>query len=275
MTHLACFSAFCFVLLPIAVGGQVVRGRVTDGTTSQPVPLAGLELMDARQKTIAKSTADSAGTFRLRAWGPGKYHVRVTAFGYRTVVSDTLEVAATDELELNVRLGVQAVPMQPVAVVARSRKSLTEIALRGYYDRRDAGERIGMGRFLDRNEIEQLHATRLSDVLRRIPGFRIFIRGRCVFLSSGSNPVGTGRLDAMPRNENPNDCSKPPSTICAASIYLDGSFLKPDQAVGLDQIIPIDWVEAIEAYRRPSELPAEFLGIGGACGVVALWTRRG
>ena len=32
--------------------------------------------------------------------------------------------------------------------------------------------------------------------------------------------------------------------------------------------------QAIEAYRRPAELPAEFLG-SGACGVVAIWTRRG
>jgi hypothetical protein len=50
--------------------------------------------------------------------------------------------------------------------------------------------------------------------------------------------------------------------------------LKYDPLISLDTMVPLDWVEAVEVYRRASELPAEFLN-SGACGVVALWTRRG
>jgi hypothetical protein len=42
----------------------------------------------------------------------------------------------------------------------------------------------------------------------------------------------------------------------------------------IDRVVPLEWVEAIEVYRRPAEMPAEFLN-DGACGAVGIWTRRG
>ena len=62
--------------------------------------------------------------------------------------------------------------------------------------------------------------------------------------------------------------------VCAASVYLDGLLLKSSGGVSWDQMVPLDWIEAIEVYRRGSEMPAEFLG-SGACGVVGIWTRHG
>jgi hypothetical protein len=66
--------------------------------------------------------------------------------------------------------------------------------------------------------------------------------------------------------------------ICRqVNLYLDGLLLSKNAGVPLpdiDQFVPVEWVEAIEVYRRPSEIPAEFLG-NAACGVVAIWTRRG
>jgi hypothetical protein len=66
---------------------------------------------------------------------------------------------------------------------------------------------------------------------------------------------------------------------CQANIYLDGLLIrKPSETrweiplADIDQFVPLEWVEAIEVYRRPSETPAEFLG-SAACGVVAIWTR--
>jgi hypothetical protein len=43
-----------------------------------------------------------------------------------------------------------------------------------------------------------------------------------------------------------------------------------------DVVIPAD-VEAVEVYRRGSEVPAHFGGMSTAtqCGVIAIWTRRG
>jgi hypothetical protein len=45
----------------------------------------------------------------------------------------------------------------------------------------------------------------------------------------------------------------------------------------LDDLVRVDMLEGVEVYRGPSELPAELYGTNfrGACGAVALWTRRG
>jgi hypothetical protein len=167
-----------------------------------------------------------------------------------------------------VRLAPEAVPIEPITVVGRSKASLREIALRGYYDRRDSGNRIGMGRFLDRGEIER-RGTKLSDVLRQVPGLRILYNAcRNPVIVVASNPTGTNRLSGPTRDS----CN--PQSVCAVSLYLDGMLLQDDGRVSVDQVVPLDWVEAVEIYRRPAELPAEFLG-SGACGVAAIWTRRG
>lgn len=259
---------------PDPVHAQVVRGRVLEVSTNEPIKLAALELLDDRQRVLARTSADSMGAFKLRGWLAGKYHVRASALGYQPVTSDVLEVGTGEEFELNVRLATDAIAIQPVTVVARSRSSLTEIALRGYYDRRDYGRRIGMGRFLDRGEIEE-RGTKLTDVLRRVPGFRILHAGACVIIAVAGNPMGTSPLSPIPTRSR--DCPTPPgqeAQICRANVFLDGVQLQFDSSVSIDQLVPLQWVEAIEAYRRPAELPAEFLG-SGACGVVAIWTRRG
>jgi hypothetical protein len=245
-------------MLPSGLAAQVIGGRVLEAETQQPIKLATLELLDDRGKVLVSGSADSTGAFRLRGWMAGKYRLRASALGYRQVTSDVLELATGDEFELDVQMVVEALPIEPVRVVARSRNSLTEVALRGYYDRRDSGRRIGMGRFLDRIEIEQA-GTRLTDVLRKVPGLRVI--GKTVFLASNPGCTNTFGSDS----------------IAEVMFYLDGMLLPKGGAVPLgdiDHFVPLDWVEAIEVYRRPAELPAEFLG-SGACGVVAIWTRRG
>jgi hypothetical protein len=256
------------LLSPRPVAAQVVRGRVLEASTSQPIRAASLELLDDRQQVLVRVTTDSTGLFRLRGWLAGKYQVRAGALGYETVSSDVLELGTGEEFALDIRLAPNAIPIDAITVVSRSTSSLKEVALRGYYDRRDSGRRIGMGRFLDRGEIEE-RGTRLSDVLRRVPGLRVLYYGSCVIVATSTNPSGTLR----PPGSNMGGCPVP-ARVCPANIYLDGMLITADGPVSIDQTIPLDWVEAVEAYRRPAELPAEFLG-SGACGVVAIWTRRG
>jgi hypothetical protein len=257
--------------VPSSLRAQLVHGHVLEAESQGPVRLATLELLDDRDRVLVEAVSDSVGAFRVRAWIAGKYRIRASAIGYRTVTSDLLEIGTGDAFQLDIRLATDAVALEPISVVSRSRSSLTEIALRGYYDRRDAGRRIGMGRFLDRGEIEE-RGTKLSDVLRRVPGLRIHQNGRCAYITVGSNPGGTNRLDG--RRTSGGECTLP-AAVCAANLYLDGLQLNYVGAgASIDQMVPLDWVEAIEVYRRPSELPAEFLS-SGACGVVSIWTRRG
>src|SRR5688500_5705221 len=101
----------CILLfLPSVTIAQLVRGRVVDAETGLRIRVAGLELLDDRQKVLFKTTTDSIDAFRLRGWVSAKYKVRVRALGYQTVTSNLLEVGAGEEFELNIRLAANAIP---------------------------------------------------------------------------------------------------------------------------------------------------------------------
>ena len=117
---------------------------------------------------------------------------------------------------------------------------------------------IGMGKFYVRGEIVKMR-TKLTDVLTKVPGLRVLDIGSCKINALSGNLTGSTRLSGM--KENPSgECLHP--TVCAAAVYLDGLLLKSMGGVSWDQMVPLDWVEAIEVYRRGSEMPAEFLGNG-------------
>jgi outer membrane receptor for ferrienterochelin and colicin len=109
------------------------------------------------------------------------------------------------------------------------------------------------GNFFDRKQLDSTRANRLSDVLRRVPGMRITSdRGL-----PGRTSVRTGR------SSSGRDC--PPA------FWIDGV-----RATGftVDEI-PLEDIEAIEVYKGPAALPAEFNSRFGnpACGTIVIWTR--
>jgi hypothetical protein len=172
-------STFVFrallVALPIAFAlkapahAQVVLGHVVEAELSAPIKHATLELLNDRAQVISRVNVDSVGVFRIRSWHPGKYRIRTSALGFVTVTSEFMEVATGDVIDLTIRLDAKAVPLEPVVVNVRARASLSEIAMAGYYDRRDAGQRLGLGRFFDRGAIAR-RGRKLSEVLATIPG---------------------------------------------------------------------------------------------------------
>src|SRR5688500_1117232 len=136
-----------FGITPAATGAQVIIGRVVEAEgNAQPIKHATLELLDDRGELVTRVVVDSLGVFRMRSWHAGKYRLKTQAIGYTTVQSEILELATGDRLELTVKLATNAVPLEPIVVKARARESLAEIALSGYYDRRDTGKRLGLGR---------------------------------------------------------------------------------------------------------------------------------
>jgi hypothetical protein len=43
---------------------------------------------------------------------------------------------------------------------------------------------------------------------------------------------------------------------------------------GIDEIIAVSAVEAVEVYRGPSQTPARFAGPEVGCGVIVIWTQQ-
>jgi hypothetical protein len=63
--------------------------------------------------------------------------------------------------------------------------------------------------------------------------------------------------------------------ICRVAFVIDGVRAHRAGTQRIDDLVPFSLVSAIEVYRTPAELPAEYSGYNSRCGVVAIWTRRG
>jgi hypothetical protein len=234
----------------------VLSGRTLDFVSEAPIATVEVELLDERQRRIASTISDSAGRFRFERQQSGSWHLRARSIGYQTVLTPPVDIAAGDTVDVVIRLGVDAVPLAPLEVVARAEPVHRHAGLAGFYRRveRDLG-----GRFVLREEIDERNQRLVTDLLTTT--------GVHVIGNPGGGEVGLymKRLG------------------CAPMVYLDGAPVGGGGRGPLDGgdayeaanlLLPFD-VEGIEVYAGPATIPPEFGGSSGACGVIAIWTRRG
>lgn len=216
-----------------------LTGRVVSSTTGGPLEGAMVVLMGAGTGAVT----DSAGQFKLPQTWAGVDTVEVRYIGYtpsRTEI--TLEPDATTRVVFLLSQTVVRVADLNVEIAAPSRSA----KLKGFEERRAKG----FGAFITPDQVLARNATLTSDHLRGIPGVTV---GREEF---GRAPVMIGR--------NAQGCSP--------AVFLDGIY---HASMWVDDI-PKEDVGAIEVYRGPSELPAEFHRAGGRhCGAVVIWTPDG
>jgi hypothetical protein len=215
----------------------IVHGTVVEHEGGGPLAGASVSLAAGPRGTpgIGTRVTDDDGRFLFQEVPPGTYTLVIELLG-RLTRTDTLPVDAGVDLGLAVELAVSAVPLDPIVVVVARRPTG---ALAGFEERR----RTHVGSFLTREQIEEKHPRRMSDLLRGIPGIRLV-------------PAGSYGYDVRLRGN------------CRPDLWIDG--VRTASAVPVDlAVTPID-VEAVEVYRT-SEVPIQF----GAspCGVIAVWTR--
>jgi hypothetical protein len=156
------------------------------------------------------------------------------------------------ELILSITLLPQAVSLDPVDVTAEAmERKLTEV---GFYAR----QRVNAGYFLEREQIERRlgRAMYVTELLTGIPGIDVIDAPPGDF---GSTVRFQGIMSVV------GDCG-PPRTM------VDGVVIEFES---LEMLVRPEEVYAIEAYRRPSEIPTEYRGANSACGVLLIWTLRG
>ncbi|MBR9991392.1 MAG: carboxypeptidase regulatory-like domain-containing protein, partial [Gemmatimonadetes bacterium] len=181
---------------------------------------------------------DAAGRFVIPAVPAGSHAISVEALGYGDV-SETVAIGPGEQIRLEVTLGRDAIRLAALEVVARSARPGP---LADFAERKELGEKLGIGVFLERDELRQRGASVL-DVVRGMPRVRLVQGG------IGSYRIMFGRG----------------ITACEPHIYVDGILLtRPGFMDGrLEELIPYGPYEAVEIYRTPSELPAEFGGSDG------------
>lgn len=244
--------------LPTTVAAQanaVVTGRVLDFAVETPVIAAQVELLDDRHRRVSSLVADSLGRFSFERVRPGSYHLRSSSVGYREVITPPLTVQAMDSVavyEVILWMGVEAVPLAPLEVVARARPIVRHPGLAAFHER--ARLRMG-GRFIMREEIEETQPWRTTDLLHT------------AFVNVYAEQIEMPRL------------------ACAPAVYLDGLLVfkpaVPDPtgaqrkaAFEVVNMLPPVAVEGIEVFPGPATVPGVFGGTSAACGVISIWSRR-
>jgi hypothetical protein len=70
-----------------ALDAQVVRGRIVDRATMQPIPTTGVTAVTVGGRRIGRTMSDSAGAFSLELRNAGAYRLEAQRIGYQAVTS--------------------------------------------------------------------------------------------------------------------------------------------------------------------------------------------
>jgi hypothetical protein len=222
------------------VQGQSITGRVLVAGDTTGVAGVDLLLTDSAGLAVARVQSDGSGAFRLAAPSAGSYEIVASRIGLATrrVV---VEVGEREVLEVELRMAEEAIPLEPIVVVAR--RQIQEGTLDEFYDRMARMKQAGRGWFMTREEIEGSGAADLPFLLYRAPG---------VFLQ----PVGHSGYAIQMRR---------PGAFCTPAYFVDGL-----PAGGFTPVMGD--LEGIEVYRGRFESVEGYWP--NDCGMVFLWRRK-
>ena len=246
-----------------------------DEGSGQPIPGVYVELIGIDGRASFSRLADDEGFFLFQDLPPGHYRLRGERLGYQETVSGFLGIEVGDQVELELRMAVEAIVLDPLTVTASPRpwyEHLKAPALWEYYERSEYLGAMGLGRFLGPEELRPLSGMPVALAIGTVPGMQA--------VSSENSPsrfhvLGRRGCDALFfLNGMPIRLRAPGSRADTADVdFVPG----PDLLDWfIDDFVSLSDVEAIEVYRGPSELPGEFHGFSGGanCGAVVVWTRR-
>ena len=233
----------------VAAGGDT-SGAIRDTVLRGPARLTGTVLSESNRpvrdaivevvRTGISTSTDTAGRFQLANLPVGTHALEVRRIGF---APQHIPVQLASRSPSIVRVVLE----KPVRMLDAVRVTET------VYSRRqteiDRRRRRGFGHFITRQDLERRAGSQLSDILRMVPGVRVY-----------SSP--TGNVVVFQRGSS---FSGP----CRPTVYLDGMRLGTNE--DLDFLANVSSLEAVEVYAGAGQAPVEYSG--GGCGSLVLWTR--
>ncbi|MCU0648594.1 MAG: TonB-dependent receptor [Gemmatimonadaceae bacterium] len=221
--------------------------------SAQGTPLGNATIANG---TDAPVRSDARGQFALDWRGHPDSDLTVRAIGMQAFELPGDELASPPRA-IAIALDDAGRRLSTVSVKARRAPA--------WVDAFEARRTAGLGSFVTRADIDKRNPSQTWQMLFGVPGIQI-------------NPQ-SGRPSSLY-----------PSTLlgaCDFRYFVDG-VLFPDfppdprelqnprvRPPGPLSAIPPTEVEAIEVYPRANGVPSEFGGTQSACGVIAIWTRKG
>ena len=234
-----------FALIPSGTAAQGIVGRIVDAETQEGVPEARV-LVQGASEAVASSTTDENGYFEVLLGRPGRYALQVEALGYSSATSLDILVHGNETIWVEVDVAPVAIELPPIRVVRQGRASPALVAA-GFYRRQSRG----IGTFMTRDDIDQQRPRDTADLFRRVPGFRV------VQTRWGEDPVSTRPTGF--------------GGTCYPALFLDGARMGRRYGT-INDLIPPEGIEAIEAYAGPSQTPPQWKTMD-SCGAIVIWTR--
>lgn len=232
---------------PSALTAQEIEGRVVDASTGDPIKQVQIQLLDAAGKERFHVLSGDDGAFTLPVPAPGWYRLRGDELGYATVLSPRVQVRIGEVVQVEMHMAVHPVELEPLVV--KKRKIYDVGRLAEFFERMDRNQKLGIGVFVTRDQIESRHAGLASDYLREIPSVHVLAHGihHTVYMQ------GVGGS-------------------CRPKLVVDGVEVHGDDE--LDDLVSAGSLEGIEVYHGRAEMPAAYYDDTG-CGVIIAWTKRG
>jgi hypothetical protein len=252
-------AALAFTLLLVSahdgVLAQSIVGRVVDAESAAPLAGAEVLLVDDADRPRVRGFTDSAGYFEIETGGPGTFRLRISHLGHMAYTSDGMEVSRGEIVRVEVRMGVEAIPLEPLTVVAP--RSHQAEHLRDFERRRTEPSGLS-GYFLTRDQIERRPATTATKLLMELPAVRI------APIITADNPFGMDRSLIMLQGRGGS---------CVANVFIDGIRARQTPDHSLDDVLDPSLVAGVELYPRSLLAPIQYQ-VDPGCGVVLYWTTR-
>ena len=241
----------------------VVEGRVVD---PDGAPIAGAEIVWQGDKRSVLTRAD--GSFSLSVPLRAETVVLVRRPGYS---AQALRVDLTTGIwRGTIVLTPGSLRLPDIEVAARYAKPAQYSGTTKYDDffRR---QKLGIGTFISREQIERMNAFHTIEILRGIPGIHVNVG------IPGDPETADIRI---PR------CESQDHRLGKVTVWIDGQMLiesnpavadaghygvgSTNLAEQLQRIAPAG-IEMVEVFRGPSQIPGEFHWDG--CAAIVIWTR--
>jgi hypothetical protein len=217
-------------------GNATVSGKVVlEGSSTNAgsrVELVGTEVV---------ALTNDAGEFTMTNLPSGSHVLLARHLGYGAAAVP-VDLTSHEPQKVTIKLPKFVAIMDPVLVTARRNRSLDVV---GFNQRK----RSGFGYYLGPDQVERMHAFRLTDILRRVPGLSVTSNGFDEVVTS-SRGVSSGcvqyYVDDMPwMSASPGDIN---------------SFVSGGEVV------------AVEVYQGPG-VPVQYTRGMSDCVTIVLWTR--
>lgn len=233
-------------------------------------PLAAAEV--AIHGTDRAVLTDSAGRFVLSGLSPGQHVIRIRRIGFNAQYL-AAKLVAGEEKEVTIVLEPGAYELPEVKVTARATKPI-EYAYTTKYDDFFRRQKVGLGHYISRADIEFKRPWRTASLLHALPGVHVRFRhpgmtGTDVWFT-GCSKISVW-IDGWKQEGRyaDVDVAQPSGMEGPTPEYRWGASANRAGML-IDRLFPSQ-IEMIEVYNSPAEMPAEFLD--DSCAAIAIWTR--